>query len=115
MTIIVKLIIKVMNGQAISIILDNDEIPNTFLSNLNPDIKFTINCIAERFNIHEAYILPKLVHFGTKTGGPEVYYTIIAPKEFLDEKTINKLCNNFEKLSEQDRIAIRQAISIFPY
>lgn len=115
MTTTVKLIIRVMDGRAISIIIDNNEIPNTFLSNLAPDINFTIECIAERFNIHQAYIRPKLVHFGTSNGEPEVYYTIMTPKEFLDEKAISKLCSNFEKLNQQDCVAIRQAISLPPY
>ena len=109
-----------MDGQAISIILDGeksqwDQIPNSWLSNMCPDIKFTIEHIADRFNIHNAYVQPKLVLFGTDSGDAEVYYTILCPKEFLNEEALSKLSNNFEKLSEQDRVAIRQSLSILPY
>lgn len=115
MTTNVKLIIKVMDGSNISVIVDDQGIPNAFLSNLNPDINFTLIAIAEQYQILESYIKPKLTYFGTDDTYPSIYYTIHFPKEFLDEKTISKLCNNFEQLSEQDRIAIRQSFSILPY
>lgn len=111
----IKLIIKIMNGKAISIILEDGQIPSDFLSNLYPDIDKTIDGIAEKFNIHNAYVQPKLVTLLTENDTVFAYYTILAPMEFLDEKTISKLANNFSQLSEQDRIAIRQAISLFPY
>lgn len=115
MTTLVKLIIKVIDGSNISVILDDKLLPTQWISNLEPCVEDTIKCIAERFNIHEAYINPKLTYFGTDDGDPTVYYTIHCPKEFLDEKAALKLRNNFEHLSEQDRISIRQSFSILPY
>lgn len=111
----IKLIIKIMNGRAISIILEDGQIPSDFLSNMYPDIDRTIDLIAASYNIHNAYVQPKLVTLLTDNDVVSAYYTILAPMEFLDEKTISKLANNFSQLSEQDRIAIRQAISLFPY
>lgn len=104
-----------MNGRAISVILEDNKIPSDYLSNLYPDIDKTIDGIAAQFNIHNAYVQPKLITLLTEDDTVSAYYTILAPMEFLDEKTISKLSNNFGQLSEQDRIAIRQAISIFPY
>lgn len=115
MRINVKLIIKVMDGSNISVILDDSGLPSAFLSDNGPDINFTLVAIAEQYQILESYIKPKLTYLGTDDDYPSVYYTIHFPKEFLDEKTISKLCNNFEQLSEQDRIAIRQSFSILPY
>lgn len=119
---IIKLIIKILDGSAISLILESDSkyLPLDFVSELDPDLNFTINNIAKRYNIHSSYIDPKLVTLGVSPnhcGNKEViaYYTIMSPKEFLNEEAVSKLCNNFERLSEQDRIAIRQAISISPY
>lgn len=111
----VKLIIKVMDGSSISVVVDSKGLPSAFLSDTNYDINFLLVAIAEQYQILESYIKPKLTYFGTDDGYPCVYYTIHFPKEFLDEKTISKLCNNFEQLSEQDRIAIRQSFSILPY
>ena len=121
---IIRLIIKVIDGNAISIISKGNYLPTDYVSESNPDLNFTINNIAKEYNIHSSYIDPKLISLGVgdafKFDGHNIksviaYYTIMSPKEFLNEETSSKLCNNFEKFSEQDRVAIRQAISISPY
>lgn len=111
----IKLIIKVIKGSTISVILENNNIPSDQPSNLYPDIDKTIIDIAAMYNIHEAYVQPKLVTLLVEGTCINAYYTILTPMEFINERTISKISNNFSKLSEQDRIAIRQAISIFPY
>ena len=112
---IIKLIIKAVNGNAISIIVEDGRLPFQALSDSSPDIDETIENIAKIYNIHSAYVQPKLVTLLVEINEICAYYTILTPLEFLNEKSICKLCNNFSKLSEQDRIAIRQSISVFPY
>lgn len=111
----IKLIIKVINGSAISILIEDNKVPFGNPSNLHPDIDATIASVAARYNIHEAYVQPKLVTLLVEGTCINAYYTILTPMEFINESTIGKISNNFSKLSEQDRIAIRQAISILPY
>lgn len=111
----IKLIIRVIDGSAISIILENKEVPHEGVSNLFPNIDETIEMIANQYNIHSSYVKPKLITLLVKDNQVYAYYTILTPKEFLNENVINKLSNNFGKLSEQDGIAVRQAISVFPY
>ena len=111
----IKLIIKAIDGQSISVITEDDRVPFFGLSNLYPNIDETIEKIAQRYGIHHSYVKPKLVTLSVENDEVYAYYTILTPKEFINEKDRVFLCNNFSKLSEQDRIAIRQAISIFPY
>ena len=115
MRINIKLVIKVMDGSNVSIIVDNNQIPSFSLPEEDLDAHDAIIRLCSEYGIHEAYINPKLIDFVINDGEGYIYYTIHFPKEFLDEKTISKLCNNFEQLSEQDRIAIRQSFSILPY
>jgi len=111
MTIKVKLIIKVIDRQNISVIAENNSLPQADLSNLCPDIGETLDQIRENYFIHNAYFEPKLVHFGTKEC-PTVYYSILLPKEFLNEKLFNKINHDLNAFSDDDAFAVRQALFV---
>lgn len=111
----IKFIIKTINGSSILLILENECIPSSRLSNLHPDINHTLDNIAKIYNIHNAYINPKLVDVIVENNVVNIYYTTLVPLEFISETDTGKISNNFSKLPECDRIAIRQAISVFSY
>ena len=115
MSVKLKLIIKVFGKTSVKIIHQYGEIPSDYLSNLHPDIKFTISTIAKKYNLIEGFIDPKLVCFVIENNEPTVYYTITTPEEFLDESVLSQLTCDFLSFSNQDGVAVRQAILMVPY
>lgn len=114
--ITVKIIVKVIdNAGAISILLKDGQLPKLTISEPDDqgDIETIIKDILKYVNGSITYFPMKLVDFSI---WPEisVYYTILHPKEFLDEKPNYTLANINSGFSAQDSVAIRKAFSV-PY
>jgi len=107
----ISLIIKVIDNQSISIIAEENKLPQEHLSNLHPDVTHTLNYLRDKYKIHPSYFTPRLVHFGVNEE-PTAYYSILLPKEFLDETLLNKVNNSFDQFSPEDSLAIRQGLFV---
>lgn len=114
--ITVKLIVKVIdNAGAISILLKDGELPKLTIP--EPDDRYDVDDLIKDMlkyvNGSITYFPAKLVDFSI---WPEisVYYTILHPKEFLDEKPNYTLAHFNSSFSTQDSLAVRKAFSV-PY
>jgi len=118
---VIKLVIKVMDGNSIFVIIDRNEVPYDDLYPKIESIQSVLNGLAEKYGIHKAYNNPRLVEFYIdKTMYQPSYaivalYTILIPKEYIDEEARTKMASDFEKLSDEDRLAIRQSLQVLPY
>jgi len=120
-SVVIKLVIKVMDSNSIFVIIDRDEVPYDDFSPRVESIQSVLNGLGEKYGIHKAYNDPKLVDFYVdKTiykplDAIIALYTVLTPKEYINEEARGKMANNFEKLSDEDRLAIRQSLQVLPY
>jgi hypothetical protein len=103
------------NSGAISILLKNGQLPKFTISEPEDqgDVDKILKDIMKPVNGSMTYFALKLVDFSI---WPEisVYYTLLHPKEFLDEKPNYTFTNINGSFSAQDSVAVRKAFSV-PY
>lgn len=112
----VKMIVKAIdNSGAISILLKDGQLPKLTISKPEDqgDVDEILKEMLKNAGGSLTYFPIKLVDFSI---WPEisVYYTILHPKEFLDEKPNYTLANINSGFSAQDGVAVRKAFSV-PY
>lgn len=115
MKIFVKLIIKVLVNNEIKLFAQESILPEMELGNC-PDIEDQIiNFVKEEYNFLQSTCCPKLLNIKLTEQTLFLYYNFYYPKDFIDEKHVDKIVGINNKFINEDAIEIRRSIQIPPY
>jgi hypothetical protein len=111
----VRVIVKIIDG-GIKIISEENFLPEFELGEAPSIEQQVIDFLKEEYNLLETLCDPKLLNSKLiGTGTLMFYYTLFYPKDYIDEKNVNKISDIHNKFLDEDASEIRQAIQISPY
>jgi hypothetical protein len=111
----VRLVIKVLANNELRLLAENNILPEMELGD-KPDITAQIiDFVKNEYNLLPTVCQPRLLNVKLISGTLLLYYDFYYPKDYIDEKTIDKVVNVGNKFLDEDAIEIRQSIQVSPY
>lgn len=111
----VRLVIKVLVNNEIKLLAENNILPEIELG-ASPDIEWQIiEFVENEYNLLPTVCQPHLLSVKLISKTLLLYYDFYYPKDYIDEKTIDKIVSVGNKFLDEDATEIRQSIQVSPY
>lgn len=114
MPVKIILIIKILDG-TVKLFLEESELPNFYIVENNTIENQIVNYLENQYEFLSSICQPQLLSCAIKNKELNIYYTMFYPKDFIDEKNINKVSELHRKFCKEDAEQIKQGIQIYPY